>query len=235
MSLLFLAASLAAIQPAADTVEVEVVVQGITKVPAQGYEVEGMISQPAGASYYGNLAPDVAEKLAALESKKVGKACQLWGRISFVGNEKVSDGEDPGGHESEDFIAALDAETDLDDHPSGRNYVSNSGIFISRADAEEALKLLKAEGAPFLGISPVVFDCSLGKVEAKRDALVRSKQEATLIADMLGMRIKGVARIAPDEPSTVMALAMENALRQNAGKDTVAVVQGMRVTYILEK
>lgn len=235
MSLLFLAASLAVIQPAAETVEVEVAVQGIAKVPAQGYEVEGMISQPAGESYYGNLAPDVAEKLSALESRKVGKACQLWGRISFVGNEKALDSEDVGEQGSENVITTLTAETDPDADPSARNYVSYSGTFISRADAEQALKLLKVEGAPFLNISPVVFDCSLGKAEAKRDALVRSKQEATLMADMLGMRIKGVARIAPDEPSTVMALAMENALGQNAGKDTVSVVQGMRVTYILEK
>ncbi|OJW73551.1 MAG: hypothetical protein BGO57_07855 [Sphingomonadales bacterium 63-6] len=235
MSLLFLAASLTAIQPAADTVEVEVVVQGIAKVPAQAYEVEGMISQPTGAGKYGNLAPDVAEKLAALESKKAGETCQLWDKIGLVGNEKVFDSGDAGEQGSEDVVATLAMETDPDGDPSGRNYVSYSETFISRADAEQALKLLKAEGAPFLWINPVVFDCSQGEIEAKRDGLVRSKQEATLIADMLGMRIKGVARIAPDEPSTVMALAMENSFRHNSGKDTVEVVQGMRVTYTLEK
>ncbi len=230
MSLLFLAASLAAIQPAAETVEVEVAVQGIAKVPAQGYHVEAVFPRAAEWGEGEEPASNVTKQLAALESDKPWDTCAPWGPIGFVGNGKPSDS---GGFE--EIIPAIDVETGEETYLPTREPLRYSGTFMYPAEAEQASRLLKAEGAAILVASPVVLDCSEGETQAKRDALVKSKQEAALIAEILGMRLKGVTRIVTDEPSPAEHLGMVFALREELGKRNVTIVQRLKVTYQLEK
>jgi len=222
MLALILATQLAAVQPAGDTVELEILADGSAEVPAEGFQITAMVLQDGR---------DVVEQLVKMEAPK-RETCLPGSLLGFVGNEAFAD---EGEVEEESAQIPVDS-GEADAEPRFPAPVYYSGIFASRDKAEQALKLIRSKNSTMRGAAPVLYECEGVFERAKLDALVESAKEAAALADALGMQVAGVTRIADESDQTTVALELVSMYStRDFDRDTVKVTRRLKVVYLLRK
>lgn len=231
VAVLVLAGSPAAAQdampkPAAEGIEVELSVRGTIEVPAQGYRLGGLL-------FWDIVAPGdreaVESRVAELEIRD-RIVCLPDYPIGFVSNEVFVDDApmfDPS-------VAEGDGTGQPEALPAFDRLTSYSGLFATRAAAEEARALLKPRRKEALPLQPILFDCAEALDRARIAALAKSANEAEALAVAMGLRNAGVVRIefADDDPGSAVISALRSG---GASADTVAASVSIKATFRFER
>jgi len=229
---LFIVAALAAQADlpaaAADTVEVEVSADAIVKVPAQGYRVNAFFGMPR------NTAAPKPSDLDALKSQLARlempprNVCTPSFPTGFVGNEAYDSGDPDDSAEA----AAATANMPTTAQPPE----PYTGMFSTKASAEQAVQLLRAAGRTAVSMTPVLFDCENAVKQAQLQALAKARQQIQPIADALGLRVRGFTRVEFNGGETTVEFAlaaMTTAFSKE--RDVVEMPASAKVEFVLGK
>jgi hypothetical protein len=206
-------------------VEVEVGVDGIADVPAQGYRVTGyfyaMEATPAeSGSKVREAQETAADAIRALKPLDRDVCVPVFPKLGFVGNEAV------GGPDSQEVPGMVP------------QFASYEAVLPDRQTAERAAAALRGAGAQNVqGPEAVLFDCAEGERLAQADALARARTKAEPYARLLGRRIAGIRRISQDAVPDLMQryAGMFGPKVPKQDPDKVRVSAAVTVTYLLDK
>lgn len=226
----------AAVQPASDSVEVEIAVTGTVEVPAQGYRLNAFLSRRQASSAEPVDTSALVKELEALETPE-RETCMPYNPYGLVGNELMAFGdEEEFADEDDDALAgAPEAVRVAEADRRARSPVPYAGLFASKADVERAQALIEGRQQRRAILQGVLFDCSEAFDQARLAALSASAEQVEPLARALGMRISGITRVAsaPEDQSVLLVSAMFQF--QTEPRDTVKVQSALRVTYRLER
>lgn len=234
----FLAAALASQadlpKAAADTVEVEISSDGVAKIEPQAFQVAAFLGLPKNPADSGKAVdlPALKSRLARLEMP-ARDACMPSYPVGFIGNEAYAD----------DTVSATESSGDAsatgwtlyspqnDPAMAPQRY---SGLFATRAAANQAAELLRSQGHAQATMTPVLFDCADAIKQAQLDALAKAQTQIQPIADALGRRVLGVTRIefSGGQSTIAFALAM-SAFAPGGSPDKIEMPASAKVQFLL--
>lgn len=226
----------AAVQPAGDSVEVEIAVTGTAEVPAQGYRLNAFLSRRQAGSPEPVDTSSLVKELEALEMPE-RETCMPFNPYGFAGNELMDfgDEEEFAGADDDALAGAPEAVRVAEASRRARSPVPYAGLFACKTEVERAQALIEGRQQRPAILQGVLFDCSEAFDQARLAALSASAQQVEPLARALGMRVGGITRVAsaPEDQGVLLISAMFQF--QTEPRDTVKVQSALRVTYRLER